>query len=866
MADGGKSDGRFNEHLPSGIPSQSLKRTSCQAPASHPRMKNGPEESSDSSHTTSPAGSNTTGGSSSRELRSEEAELAAVIAKVTGRASPFVDEFDDGKRKFTILCGEAANVGDFPADGAASSTTTQGLLGSRNFTTFGYPVRPSAVAPNENYTKPRIVGVEYKKNFGTGNKALAEHDSSRNYNVYPNRAKRSKMSVVMHGAPRQSEDDSQAREWKSNVNHSKKTADLGSLDEKSMKNHDSNIMPPDVSDSQKVDNKDHKSKRIDENLVESVANQLEVASEVVKDNKTDSTDGKADDNGDRKVGLTKTISAIELDTVKACFPSKGSAAEGKSFDVISTEVKQNIINRRMAARNATAIAEFDPLVSMSPEAQKLALWATGKPLKKSIFDPDDSVAFPSSPDSCVKTSTAEAQLKKKEDINLSRKVEDLLIKNNFIKASSKDPLDDGGGFYEGLVKGPGKQTDVMMSPEALPPREDDLMIKSIPTKDGELGNGRIWKNGPVIRSKHWMVTGLLMIVILVAVFLPLMILRFKFHFFDGSGNEITEGVITVDHYEPSSGNPEGLLEELEVGFSQNENINMSELEGIFEELPDEEDFAEENDPHQEETALSTSAGRFKGNKVLKPQLEDNSLRVKPKPTRQSVCSSLNSKVAPLCERIKPLVLKLLFKSVLLCHQTKDILLPGYIQMYRYLNSFLSSFGGFAAVQTKMLEERVNQLENYTLGGHRLDYQKLFKMVYFEISTGTIVKTSPFSGTILFTCLHRHLQYLTLTFEYILTIHPDQSLRLAFDTAYEKILAKHHTWIVESMYEVGMNMLPTKNQATLLLSIRQVEKVMMHELEESLGLVIAELRTLNDLAESILNKTDVFSVIPGQVIT
>ncbi|XP_064088172.1 uncharacterized protein LOC135202589 [Macrobrachium nipponense] len=455
MADGVKSDGQFNEHLPSVIPPQDLKRTSCQAPASHPRMMNGFEESSDSKRTTSPAGCNTSGGSSSRELRSEEAELAAVIAKVTGRASPFVDEFDDGKRKFTILCGEAANVGDFPAEGAAASTTTQGSLGGRDFTTFGYPARSSAVAPNESYTKPRIVGVEYKKNFGIGNRALAEHESSRNYNVYPNRGKRSKMSVVMHGAPHQPEDDSQAKECKSSANYSKpttkKTADLGNLDEKSVKNHDGNILCLDLSDSQKVDSKDHKSKKIDENLVDSVANQPEVASVVVKDCKRVSTDSKADDNRDRKVGLTKTVSAIELDTVKACFPSKGSAAEGKSFDIISTEVKQNIINRRMAARNATAIAEFDPLVSMSPEAQKLALWATGKPLKKSIFDPDDDVAFPSSPDSNVKAS-AEAQLNKKEDINSFRKVEDLLIKNNFVKASSKGPLDDGGGFYEGLIK------------------------------------------------------------------------------------------------------------------------------------------------------------------------------------------------------------------------------------------------------------------------------------------------------------------------------------------------------------------------------------------------------------------------------
>ncbi|XP_068232580.1 uncharacterized protein [Palaemon carinicauda] len=856
MADEGKRNGLPSEGLQSGIPTQVLKRRYFQASPSPPKMKNGPEDMNDTTTSISPAGSNTS--SSSRELRSEEAELAAVIAKVTGRASPFVNEFDGGKRKFTILCGDAANASELPE--GTTSFTNKDTFGNKDFLSSV----PSKI-PSENYKKPRIVGVEMKKTFGDGSSVPVEHDGSKISNDLPVKAKLNRTFDVIRGVSNNSSDDTLPGEGKSTLIDSKTATKSTALNGKPTESTDqipqgNNAGPMNVADTINTGNEDHKNRKVAYDLVNIDNSQVKVDSETVQDSKTESKNSKVPDSMSLKEnapvkgkdGPTKAVSNLDTGKVKAIFPINNSVVRVKSYDKDRSEIEQNVINRRMAARNATAIAEFDPLVTMSPEAKKLAMWSTVNPPRK-FMDGLDELVYNSSTDSPVRSS--EIHVKTPNDESF-KNVQDNLNKEHPTKLTT-DPSNDNEGF----AKGTDKQTDLKTPLDKLPSK-NILIIKSISGKDGgELGDDGSAKGRSIFRSSRWMVFVLLLIVVSISILVTLMIFGFNLQFFYNSGSDITDGVIHVEQYETPIGQPEGLIDMFqEDGFLLDKNLNTAELESIYEVLPGEEDFAEEIDFH-------SSTGKFKGKEFMNPLLNgDGSLKGNSKPTRQSVCSSLDSKVAGACGKIKPLLLKLLFKSILLCQESEDILMPGYIQMYRYLNSFLSSFGGFAAVQTRMLEDRVNQLESYTLGDQKLDYHKLFKMVYFEVASGSINNTDPFSATILFTCLHRHLQYLALTLEYILTIHPDQSLQLAFDTAYEKTLAKHHTWIVKSIYDVGMNMLPTKNRATLLLSIRQVEKVAIPELEESLSLVISELTILNDLGESILNQTDVFSVIPEQVIT
>ena len=237
-----------------------------------------------------------------------------------------------------------------------------------------------------------------------------------------------------------------------------------------------------------------------------------------------------------------------------------------------------------------------------------------------------------------------------------------------------------------------------------------------------------------------------------------------------------------------------------------------------------------------------------------------------RPLHRTICSLFRHKEGAICLKIKPHILKLLFRSIKQCQASGDIVLTNYILMYRYMNSFLSSFGGFAAIQSKMLEDRLKQLENYTLGSNGSHYQKLFQMVYFEVSTGYVANLTPFSGTVLFTCLHRHLQFLTLALEYVLALEPHDSLTPAFKSAYEEILSSHHIWFVKSVYNVGMSLLPINSQAALLLSIRQMENFALEELQESLKSIVSELKTLNNVTESMLVQTNALSVVPTEVVT
>nr|XP_045620543.1 uncharacterized protein LOC123771864 isoform X1 [Procambarus clarkii]XP_045620544.1 uncharacterized protein LOC123771864 isoform X1 [Procambarus clarkii]XP_045620545.1 uncharacterized protein LOC123771864 isoform X1 [Procambarus clarkii]XP_045620546.1 uncharacterized protein LOC123771864 isoform X1 [Procambarus clarkii] len=218
------------------------------------------------------------------------------------------------------------------------------------------------------------------------------------------------------------------------------------------------------------------------------------------------------------------------------------------------------------------------------------------------------------------------------------------------------------------------------------------------------------------------------------------------------------------------------------------------------------------------------------------------------------------------DQISPTILRAVFDSLFKSRRGEDVVLPEFIAMYRNMMVFFGSFGGFANIQTQMLDNRIQNLELYTKRREGLQYETLRSMIHYEDTSGKIGSTYPFSGTILFTCLHRHLQFLALSLTNIVHLQPQQPLLEAFKPAYETVLSWHHTWFVEQFYKVGMALLPLKEEAIRRLKVTQGEDVSNDVLAASIRLVVNEVDKLTNLSQDILTRTDALKKIPEEVIT
>ncbi|XP_042232946.1 ceramide-1-phosphate transfer protein-like [Homarus americanus] len=196
----------------------------------------------------------------------------------------------------------------------------------------------------------------------------------------------------------------------------------------------------------------------------------------------------------------------------------------------------------------------------------------------------------------------------------------------------------------------------------------------------------------------------------------------------------------------------------------------------------------------------------------------------------------------------------------------DVSLVEYLTMYHNLMLFFGSFGGFANIQRQMLNKRVKNLESYMIGRERDNYQTLRRMILYEESKGTIGSVNPFSGTILFTCLERHLQFITLALVNTLTLHPQHTLLHAFKPAYLSVLARHHNWFMEKFYLVGMTLMPTKEKAMFAVIASQREEVSFDDLMTTLQLAVRQLNQVTKVCELILNNNNVLNKIPREVVT
>lgn len=219
--------------------------------------------------------------------------------------------------------------------------------------------------------------------------------------------------------------------------------------------------------------------------------------------------------------------------------------------------------------------------------------------------------------------------------------------------------------------------------------------------------------------------------------------------------------------------------------------------------------------------------------------------------------------------IKPKILKDMHLGAQQCLAETEVLIDKYIDFYRNFLHFFHIFGSFAIVQGRMLEDRILRLEGHIQGRDGNHYTTLSKMIQFEDSTGKIGDVSPFSGTTLFTCLHRHLQFMTRCLANVLTLDEDASLFPAFKSAYQDVLAIHHAWYVRKFYLAGLSMVTTKQAALRALSLAQSGEgdiASPKELFDGISSVVTCLKVLTEATEITLEVSDTLKKIPKEVIT
>lgn len=219
--------------------------------------------------------------------------------------------------------------------------------------------------------------------------------------------------------------------------------------------------------------------------------------------------------------------------------------------------------------------------------------------------------------------------------------------------------------------------------------------------------------------------------------------------------------------------------------------------------------------------------------------------------------------------IKPKILKEIHLGAQQCLAETEVLTAKYIDFYRNFLHFFHIFGSFAIVQGRMLENRILSLEGHIQGRDGNHYTTLSKMIQFEDSTGKIGDVFPFSGTTLFTCLHRHLQFMTRCLANVLTLEADASLFPAFKSAYEDVLAIHHAWYVRKFYLAGLSMVTTKQAALWALSLAQSGEgdiASPKELLDGISSVVTCLKVLTEATEITLEVSETLKKIPKEVIT
>uniref|UniRef100_A0A0P4WMF6 Glycolipid transfer protein domain-containing protein n=1 Tax=Scylla olivacea TaxID=85551 RepID=A0A0P4WMF6_SCYOL len=218
--------------------------------------------------------------------------------------------------------------------------------------------------------------------------------------------------------------------------------------------------------------------------------------------------------------------------------------------------------------------------------------------------------------------------------------------------------------------------------------------------------------------------------------------------------------------------------------------------------------------------------------------------------------------------IRPKILKVIHLKAQQCQQGGEVFLASYVDMYRHLLNFFHIFGTFASVQGRMLEARLLSLERYIRSGDGQHYSTLAAMIHFEDAIGRIGRISPFSGTTLFTCLQRHLQFMSRCLANVLPLSPDTSLLRAFQAAYQEVLAVHHEWFVENFYQTGIGMLPTKEAA--LQGVSSIEgdgdDTSTEVLHSSILAVVRVLHQVTEASEVTLVSTNALQKIPKQVVT
>ncbi|KAK7071878.1 hypothetical protein SK128_015390, partial [Halocaridina rubra] len=350
-----------------------------------------------------------------KELTTEEAELASVIARVTGRVKPFERESSKGEGKFTILCGEADFQNGSQQDKKTESLCSGSIDNENNIVSLhgieftkasvdsllDLPVsisdlnenvifKPDSASSDQDLVKSKET-VECMKDITVydtqpeGYPYLCNHVNDMDHPFMGKELQFTKSSIIVGNVFHRQE------------GHISKQAVLHDEENKinAFNGKAPEITATECEDQEstlpiKLQNLDSPSVHTNTSGLKSsliIPSNALLPNELISRDETEAHKLETEEPKQVETKIPKeeepevpneTVTSLpkeeKVHTIKAYFPSVIPKVPAKTFVMDSPEIQQNILNRRAAARNATSIAEFEPLVNVSPEAEKLAMW------------------------------------------------------------------------------------------------------------------------------------------------------------------------------------------------------------------------------------------------------------------------------------------------------------------------------------------------------------------------------------------------------------------------------------------------------------------------------------------------------------
>nr|CAI5837729.1 unnamed protein product [Callosobruchus analis] len=144
------------------------------------------------------------------------------------------------------------------------------------------------------------------------------------------------------------------------------------------------------------------------------------------------------------------------------------------------------------------------------------------------------------------------------------------------------------------------------------------------------------------------------------------------------------------------------------------------------------------------------------------------------------------------------------------HEEDDVLLQYYLDSFEELNKFFNLIGTVFGFVSKDLRAKMNLLQELMKDTKDPENFKSVKgMIEYEKQNELLFKDGYTSGTRTLLRLHRGLEFIHLFLKKIGEIKDDDSTSAVCKEAYEKTLAKHHSFLIRNGAKIAIYSLPTK---------------------------------------------------------